>query len=93
MHHVHVGTVFQSHGAPTHLSCSVRASLDREFPDRRIGRVRGGGIRFPHSHSRFNPSEFFWVFVKDIIYHEKVKNVKELCNKINRAADCISNEM
>jgi hypothetical protein len=32
-------------------------------------------------------------FVKDIVYCEEVQNVNELCDKIIRAAECITNEM
>jgi hypothetical protein len=43
--HVAVGTVFQLHGGSPHSSHRVSAFLDREFPDRWIG--RGGYIPWP----------------------------------------------
>jgi len=45
LHHVPMGTVFQLHGAH-HFSHSVHAFLDREIPDRWIGRG-GGPIPWP----------------------------------------------
>jgi hypothetical protein len=32
-------------------------------------------------------------FVKDIAYHEKVQNVKELYDRVIRAAECVTKEM
>jgi hypothetical protein len=36
---------------------------------------------------------FLWEFVHDIVYREKVQNVNELCDRIVRAAQCVSNKM
>jgi hypothetical protein len=38
--YVHVGTVFQLHGAPPHFPFCVHATLDRMFPDQWIRRSR-----------------------------------------------------
>jgi hypothetical protein len=35
---------------------------------------------------------FFWGFVKNTAYFEKVRNVNELCDRIISAAECIINE-
>jgi hypothetical protein len=49
----------------------------------------GLGPWLPHS-----PLDFLFLgFVKDIVYHENVKNVKEMCDRIIRAADGITNEV
>jgi hypothetical protein len=55
--HVHVRTVFQLHGAPTHFSHHVHAFLDREFPDHWVGWVGGGGA---HSPGLIPLDCFFW---------------------------------
>jgi hypothetical protein len=36
---------------------------------------------------------FFWGFVEDIVYDEKVQNVNELRDRIVRAAECVTNEV
>jgi hypothetical protein len=43
---------------------------------------------------RFDPfGFFFWLFVKDVAYREKVENVNELRDRTVRAAECVNNEM
>jgi hypothetical protein len=59
-----------------HFSCLVRAFLDRDFPDRCMGRRRP--IPLPSRSLGFTPLDFFWRFVKDTVYCEKVPNVNEL---------------
>jgi len=44
--------------------------------------------------SNFIPLDyFFWGFVKDIVYHEKVWNMNEFCGRIIRAAEYITSEI
>jgi hypothetical protein len=54
--------ISQLHDAPYHFSLHVHVFLDRNFPDRWIGRWE--------SHSL---DHFFWRFVKRIVYSEKCK--------------------
>jgi hypothetical protein len=74
---VPVETVFQFDGAPLHFSRCARVFLS-----------------VAPSFSVFNSSEiFFWMFVKDTVYCEKVRNVNKLRDRIVKAAKCITNEM
>jgi predicted DNA-binding ribbon-helix-helix protein len=36
---------------------------------------------------------FFWGFVKNIAYREKLQTVNELCDRIVSAAECVTNEV
>jgi len=47
----------------------------------------------PHSPDLTPLTYFSWGNVKDIVYREKVQNVNKLCDRIVRAAECITNEM
>jgi hypothetical protein len=92
LYHVPVGTVFQLDGAPPHFSHHVHAFLEGEFPDHWIGRRRS--ISWSPCSPDVAPLDFFfWGFVKDIVYCEKVQNVNELHDKIIRTAECITNDM
>jgi hypothetical protein len=80
----------QLDGALCHLSCHVPAFLDREFPDcctEREDPLSGPSSRFDSS------GFFFWRFVRDIAYREKIQNVKELHDRTVRAAECFTDEM
>jgi len=47
----------------------------------------------PHP-TDLTPLDFlFWGVVRDIVYREKMQNVNELCDRIFRAKECITNEM
>jgi hypothetical protein len=90
--HVPVGTIFQSDGAPPHLSCPARLFLDGvSWPLNRKGRTHFLDLSF----SRFYASSFLLlgIFVKDNVYREKVQNLKELRDRTIRTAECVTNEM
>jgi len=92
LRHVPVGTASQSRGAPPHFSRRVRAFLDRDSSSS-LDRKSGAHFLAP-SFSRFDSNRFFfWVFVKDTFYREKVKNMNELRDRTVRAAGCLTNEM
>jgi hypothetical protein len=92
LHHMIVGTVFHLclDGVPLHFSHRVCAFLDREFPDHWTGRV--GPIPWPFHSPHLTPLDFFWGFLKDIVYHEKVQNVNELHDRTVRASECLTNK-
>jgi len=69
MMETNVGTIFQLDGEPLHFSHHERTSLDRHLPDK-IG--RGGPNPWPPHSPDLTPLDFFWGFVKDIAYCEKV---------------------
>jgi hypothetical protein len=56
LRHVPVGTVFQLNGAPSHFPRRVHAFLDREFPDRWIGK----GDLAPYPPDFTSLDFFFW---------------------------------
>jgi len=92
LHHVRVGTVLQLDHTPPHFSHCVCAFIDKKYPDCWVG--RGEPIPwFAHSPV-FSPLDFFfWGFVKDIDYHEKVQNVNEVHDRIVRGADDITDKV
>jgi hypothetical protein len=57
-----------------------------------IGREEGTHSLAP-LFSTSPPNYFFWGFVKDTVYHEKVKYVNKLHDRIVRAAEYITSEM
>jgi len=92
LRHAPVGKVINSDGATPHFSRRVLAFLDRKFPDGCVG--SGEHIPWPPCSPDLTLSGFFmWLFVKDVVYREIVQNVNELCDKIVRAAECVSNEI
>jgi hypothetical protein len=73
-----VGTVFHLDGAPNHFSHHVHAFLDRELPVHWIG--RGGSFPWLQSQDLTPMDFFFWEFVKDTVYCEKMQNMNEQCD-------------
>jgi hypothetical protein len=59
--------VFQHYGAPPQIHNEVTTFLNRQFPERWIG--RGGSTFWPPRSPDLTPLEFFlWGFVKDEVY-------------------------
>jgi hypothetical protein len=89
--HVPVGTVSKLDGASPHISHYVHAFLDREFPDHWIG--SGGPIPCSPRSPDLTPLDIlFWGFVKDVAYCEKVQDVNELHDRINKATEYVTSE-
>lgn len=67
--------VLQQDGAPPHWGLVVRAALDDKFPGRWVG--RGGPIPWPPRSPDITPLDFFlWGFVKDVVYHTPVRDLR-----------------
>jgi hypothetical protein len=59
--HIAMRTVFYLDGAPPHFSCHVRPFLDRDFPNRWIGRG-GEAVPWPPRSPYLNFLDFFGFF-------------------------------
>jgi len=79
-------------GAPPHLSCFVTDVLNERFPDAWIG--RGGPIPWPHRSPDLSPLDFFlWVYIKNIVYGEKIRNIQYLQERITSAIETVTRYM
>jgi len=91
LYNIPVGTVFPLDGAPPHFSHPIHTFLNTES-DYCMG--RGEPIPWsPCSPDLPRLDFWFWEFVKDTVYCEKVQNVNELHSRISRATYCATNEM
>jgi hypothetical protein len=77
------GLIFQQDGAPPHFGAIVRTALDEQFPGRCIG--RGGLINWPSRSPDLTPMDFFWGYIKDIVYSERVESLPDLRRRITPA--------
>ena len=83
---------FQQDGAPAHYSNIVRDFLDRNFPNRWIG--RRGPLEWPAHSPDLTPCDFWlWGMLKDEVYREKINNLDELKQKITDAIANIRQDM
>jgi hypothetical protein len=87
VHHVPMKTVFQSGGAPPQFSSHVHAFLDRVFVE-----GRRGSITWPSCSPEFISLDFFYGFLKFVVYREKL-HLNELRDRIIRTAECVTIEM
>ena len=84
---------FQQDGAPPHFALTVRALLDKEFPNRWIG--RRGTVDWPPRSPDLTPMDFFfWGCVKDRVFARKPRSVdamiqfiREACQEIDADKD------
>lgn len=80
---------YQQDGCPAHYARTVREFLDREYPDRWIG--RGGTISWPARSPDLNPIDFFyWGTIKEKVYSKTNRDLAELRQKITEAAEHIN---
>jgi hypothetical protein len=76
--------IFQQDGAPPQFDVIVRTALDERFPGRWIG--RGGPINWPPRSPDLTPMDlFFWGYIKDIVYSERVGSLPDLRRRISAA--------
>ena len=70
----------------------VRDALDRQFPERWIG--RGGPTPWPARSPDLTPLDFFfWGFIKDQVYATPVRDIVELRHKIMNAIGNVTQVM
>jgi hypothetical protein len=78
------GLIFQQNGAPPHFGAIVRTVLGERFPGRWIG--RGGPINWTPRSPDLTPMDFFfWGYIKDIVYSERVEYLPDLHRRITAA--------
>ena len=84
--------IFQQDGAPPHWRLRVRQFLNETFSDRWIG--RDGPISWPSRSPDITPLDFFlWLYVKDIVYRTKVRDITDLKQRISDAIATIDEDM
>ncbi|CAH1990895.1 unnamed protein product [Acanthoscelides obtectus] len=77
---------FQLDGCPAHYSRIVRNWLDKNYPERWIG--RGGPVPWPPRSPDLNPLDFFvWGFLKEKVYQTPVATRDMLIDRIRNACD------
>ena len=80
-----LGLIFQQDGAPPHYHRQVRDFLNANFPDMWIG--RGGPLAWPTRSPDLTHLDFFWGFVKNVVYHgDRPTTLEELRGRITNAA-------
>jgi hypothetical protein len=76
--------IFQQDGAPPYFGAIVRTALDKRFPGRWIG--RGGPINWPPRSPDLTLMDFFfWGYIKDIVYSERMESLPDLRRRITAA--------
>jgi len=84
--------IFMQDGAPPHFSCFVTDVLNERFPDACIG--RGGPILWPPRNPDLSPLDFFlWVYIKNIAYAKKIRNIQHLQERITSAIENVTRDM
>lgn len=84
--------IFQQDGAPPHFHRQVRASLDRQFPGRWIG--RRGVIEWPARSPDMTPMDFFlWGYIKERVYETRPVNLADLQQRIVNVCAAITPEV
>lgn len=86
------GTWFQHDGAPPHFSTRSRSWLDRNFPDRWIG--RSGPMFWPPRSPDLSPLDFFlWGYIKSQVYTTEPRGVNDLKQRITDACSRLTPEV
>ena len=84
--------IFQQDGAPPHWGLCVHQFLNETFSDRWIGRDEL--ISWPPRSPDITPLDFFlWLYVKDIVYRTKVRDITDLRQRISDAIATIDEDM
>lgn len=77
---------------PPHYSDLIRVALDEKFPNQWIG--RSGPILWPPRSPDLTVLDFFfWGFVKNIVYVEKIRDLQHLKDRICAAIETVMPEM
>ena len=84
--------IFMQDGAPPLFSCFVTDVLNDRFPDAWIG--RGGPIPWPSRSPYLSPLDYFlWRYIKNIVYAEKIRNIRQLQERITSAIETVTRDM
>lgn len=79
---------FQHDGAPPHAAVTAREWLDAVFPEKWIG--RGSNVSWPPRSPDLNPLDFFWGYLKDVVYDTDPTSPDTLQGKIRAACDSLT---
>ena len=80
---------YQHDGAPSHYYAGARNVLDRQFPNRWIG--RNGPVAWPARSPDMTPLDFFfWGAMKELVYATPVDSELDLVGRIVAAAGDIT---
>jgi hypothetical protein len=83
---------FQQDGAPLHFGNIVRQFLNERFPNKWIG--RGSFLAWPSRSPDLTPLDFFlWGYVKNIVYQEKIADLRTLRHHITEAVATVTEVM
>ncbi|CAL1277780.1 unnamed protein product, partial [Larinioides sclopetarius] len=75
--------------APPHFSLSVRKALNGKYPDSWIG--RDGPIPWPARSPDLTPLDFFfWGYIKNIVYSERIADINHLKRRIIAAIETVT---
>lgn len=78
---------YQHDGAPPHYGLIVRNHLDREFPNRWIGRA-SPAIQWPPRSPDLTPLDFYlWGTLKNMVYSKPIRSREQLVEKVMEAAE------
>lgn len=80
--------ILQQDGAPPHYSRLVREFLDRNYPDRWIGRGSGFRVWPARSPDLTSPDFYLWGFLKNMVYQQAPTTRENLIERIRNA--CIN---
>jgi hypothetical protein len=80
---------FQQDGAPPHFGNIVRQFLNERFLNKWIG--RGGFLSWPPRSPDLTPLDFFlWDYVNNIVYQEKIADLRTLRHRITEAVATVT---
>ena len=83
---------YQHDGCPAHYSATAREILNRDYPDRWIG--RRGPVHWPaRSPDLTSPDFFLWGYIKDNVYQQIPTTPENLCQQIRNVCAGISKGM
>ncbi|KZC14537.1 hypothetical protein WN55_07267, partial [Dufourea novaeangliae] len=78
-------------GCPPHYAHVSRQVLDRQFPNRCIG--RGGEFLWPQRSTDLTPLNYFlWGTLKDIVYREPTTTPENMKERIREACSILAAE-
>lgn len=84
--------IFMQDGAPPHYHLEVRNTLNARFPNGWIG--RDAPIPWPPRSPDITPLDFFfWGYIKNVVYSEKVRDLVHLRERISDAIATVTPDM
>jgi hypothetical protein len=86
------GYFFQQNGAPPHYANTLTDLLNKQFPDKFVG--RGGPLAWPPRSSDFTPLDFLVCgYIKNTVYQMQVRNDDDMHSRIITSCESTTPEM